>query len=61
MARKAMVLKQQKDPKFSSRHYNRGKICGSPHPYLRDFGVCRICLRGLASEGQLPGVREAGR
>ena len=53
MARKAMVLKQQKDPKFSSRHYNRCKICGRPHAYLRDFGVCRICFRELAYKGQI--------
>ncbi|MBQ1376091.1 MAG: 30S ribosomal protein S14, partial [Clostridia bacterium] len=28
MAKKAMVLKQQAEPKFSTRAYNRCKICG---------------------------------
>ena len=59
MARKAMILKQQRDPKFSPRHYNRCKICGRPHAYLRDFGICRICFRELAYKGQIPGVKNA--
>ena len=56
MAKKAMVLKQQKTPKFSTRYYNRCKICGRPHAYLRKFGICRICFRELAYKGQIPGV-----
>ena len=58
MAKKSMVLKQQAKPKFSSRAYNRCKICGRPHAYLRDFGICRICFRELAYKGQIPGVRK---
>ena len=42
MAKKSMILKQQRAPKFSSRRYNRCKLCGRPHAYLRDYGVCRI-------------------
>ena len=45
MAKKSMILKQQRAPKFSSRRYNRCKLCGRPHAYLRDYGVCRICFR----------------
>ena len=56
MAKKAMKLKQQKTPKFSTRAYNRCKICGRPHAYLRKFGICRICL---AHKGQIPGVKKA--
>ena len=59
MAKKAMVLKQQKGSKFSTRNYNSCNICGRPHAYLRDFGVCRICFRELAYKGQIPGVRKA--
>ena len=44
MAKKSMILKQQAEPKFSTRRYNRCKICGRPHAYLRDYGVCRICF-----------------
>ena len=56
MAKKAMILKQQRKPKFSSRRYNR---CKRPHAYLRDYGVCRICFRELAYRGEIPGVRKA--
>ena len=50
MARKAMILKQKEEPKFSTRYYNRCKICGRPHAYLRDYGVCRICFRDPRSQ-----------
>ena len=55
MAKKAMILKQQAEAKFSSRRYNRCKICGRPHAYLRDYGVCRICFRELAYKVRSPG------
>ena len=48
MAKKSMILKQQAEPKFSSRRYNRCKLCGRPHAYLRNYGICRICFRELA-------------
>ena len=52
MAKLSMKLKQQAEPKFSTRRYNRCKICGRP-------GICRICFRELAHKGQIPGVRKA--
>lgn len=54
-----MKIKQQRPAKYSSREYNRCKICGRPHAYLRKFGICRICFRELAYKGQIPGVRKA--
>jgi small subunit ribosomal protein S14 len=59
MAKKSMILKQQKKAKFSSRAYTRCNICGRPHATLRKFGICRICFRELAYRGQIPGVRKA--
>ena len=59
MAKKSMILKQQAPAKFSSRRYNRCKLCGRPHAYLRDYGVCRICFRELAYKGEIPGVRKS--
>ena len=59
MAKKSMVLKQQATPKFSTRSYNRCKVCGRPHAYLRKYGICRSGFRGLASKGESPGVRKA--
>ena len=54
-----MILKQQKEQKFSTRKYNRCKICGRPHAYLRKFGICRICFRNLAYKGENPVVKKA--
>ena len=59
MAKLSMKLKQKAPAKFSTRKYNRCKICGRPHAYLRDYGVCRICFRTLAYKGEIPGVRKA--
>ncbi|MDD3294767.1 MAG: type Z 30S ribosomal protein S14 [Geobacteraceae bacterium] len=59
MARKAMILKAQRKPKFSARQYNRCKLCGRPRGYLRRFGLCRICFRELAWKGEIPGIRKA--
>ncbi|MCK9190313.1 MAG: type Z 30S ribosomal protein S14 [Sphaerochaetaceae bacterium] len=59
MAKKSLIIKAQKEPKFSTRQYNRCKICGRPHGYMRKFDMCRICFRKLASEGQIPGVTKS--
>jgi small subunit ribosomal protein S14 len=59
MAKKSMVVKQQRAPKFSTRAYTRCQICGRPHATLKKFGVCRICFRELALKGQIPGVKKA--
>ncbi len=59
MAKKSMINKQKAAPKFSTRAYNRCKICGRPHAYLRKFGICRICFRELAHQGKIPGVKKA--
>lgn len=59
MAKKAMINKQQKTPKFSTRAYTRCSICGRPHSVLRHYGLCRICFRNLAHKGQIPGVKKA--
>jgi|UniRef100_A0A7C4U841 small subunit ribosomal protein S14 len=59
MARKAMILKAQKTPKFKVRKRNRCSRCGRPRGYYRDFGLCRICLRELALKGEIPGLKKA--
>ena len=59
MAKKSMVAKQQSKQKYKVREYNRCKICGRPHGYLRKYGICRICFRKLADKGEIPGVRKA--
>lgn len=59
MAKKSLIIKANREPKFSSRTVNRCKVCGRPRGYLRKFGMCRICFRKLASEGQIPGVTKS--
>ncbi len=59
MAKKGLLVKSARKPKFAVRGYNRCKICGRPRAYFRKFGLCRICLRDMASRGLLPGVTKS--
>jgi small subunit ribosomal protein S14 len=59
MAKKSLVLKSRRKPKFGVRAYTRCQRCGRARAYLRDFGMCRICVRQLATRGELPGIRKA--
>ena len=59
MAKKSRIAKQKRPHQFSTQEYNRCKICGRPHGYLRKYGICRICFRELANEGKIPGVRKS--
>ncbi len=59
MAKKSLIAKQKREQKYSTREYNRCRICGRPRGYMRKFGVCRICFRKLAHAGQIPGVKKA--
>ena len=56
MAKKSLILKQQRTPKFKVRKYNRCKSCRRPRAYMRDFGMCRLCFRKYASQGHIPGI-----
>jgi small subunit ribosomal protein S14 len=56
VAKTSLIVKAQRKKKFSSREYNRCPICGRPRAYLRKFGICRICFRGMALRGEIPGV-----
>jgi small subunit ribosomal protein S14 len=59
MAKKALVNKASRQPKFTVRAYNRCPICGRSRAYLRRFAMCRICFRNRALAGQIPGVVKA--
>ena len=37
----------------------RCRLCGRPRAVFRKFGICRICFRGMASDGLIPGVKKA--
>ena len=59
MAKKSLIAKATRSPKFKVRAYNRCPICGRPRAYFRKFGICRICFRNMALKGELPGVVKA--
>jgi len=59
MAKTSLKAKQARKPKFKVRAYTRCNRCGRPHGVLRKFGICRICFRELANEGQIPGVKKS--
>ena len=59
MAKVSQIVKARRPPKHKSRQKNRCRLCGRPRAYMRLFGMCRICFRRLALEGQLPGVRKS--
>ena len=42
-----------------TRHRNRCWRCGRPRAFLRKFGICRLCFRQLALNGEIPGVTKA--
>ncbi|MBI2117596.1 type Z 30S ribosomal protein S14 [Candidatus Peregrinibacteria bacterium] len=72
MARLALVNRQRlhlaaflqrkaagKRPQLPTRVYNRCTLCGRRHGYIRFFGICRICFREYASNGEIPGVTKS--
>lgn len=59
MAKVSLINKANREPKFGVRAYNRCRVCGRPRGFLRKFGICRICFRGLALKGQIPGVTKS--
>lgn len=72
MARTSHIAKAKRNketPKFahvnrqghvqSVRQRNRCNLCGRPRGYLRKFGICRLCFRGLALKGEIPGVAKS--
>ena len=55
MAKKSMIARDTKR-KDKVRVRNRCNVCGRPRGYMRRFGLCRICFREQALEGNVPGV-----
>ena len=59
MAKKALVQKQQRTPKFKVRGYTRCRRCGRSRSVYKRFGLCRICFRDRALAGYIPGIIKA--
>ncbi|MEO5377135.1 MAG: type Z 30S ribosomal protein S14 [Magnetococcus sp. DMHC-6] len=59
MAKKSLIAKCKRKPKFAVRSYSRCSKCSRPRGYIRKFGLCRICFRSLSLQGEIPGVVKA--
>jgi len=59
MAKKALIEKQKRTPKFKVRAYTRCQRCGRPRSVYRKFGLCRVFLREMVHAGEIPGVTKA--
>lgn len=74
MAKKSLKVKQGRlrksvmhrlalglDPKPGTitKVYNRCRLCGRPHGYMRKFDICRICFRELAQKGEIMGAKKS--
>lgn len=59
MAKKALIEKSKRTPKFKVRGYTRCQRCGRPHSVYRRFQLCRVCLREMAHAGEIPGLKKA--
>ena len=59
MAKTSMIVKANREPKYSTRKKNRCKLCGRPRAFIRHFALCRICFRLHALKGNLPGVMKS--
>lgn len=46
-------------PRDKIRIRLRCRLCGRARAVFRKFGICRICFRGMASDGLIPGVMKA--
>jgi small subunit ribosomal protein S14 len=59
LAKKSLVAKATRPARFRVQAHNRCRLCGRPRAFMRKFGMCRICFRGLAQQGQIPGVKKS--
>ena len=59
MAKKALIEKAKRTPKFKVRAYTRCQRCGRPKAVYRKFHLCRVCLRELSHQGEIPGLKKA--
>ena len=59
MATIAKMAREKRPPKFKVRLRNRCRLCGRPRGFIRKFGLCRLCFRRLALEGDIAGVTKS--
>lgn len=59
MAKKSVIARAKKKPKYSTRVVRRCWRCGRKRGYMRKFNLCRICFRELANKNEIPGIKKS--
>ncbi len=59
MAKKSMIERAKRTPKYPVQKHSRCTVCGRPRSFMRKFGLCRICFRQMALRGELPGITKS--
>ena len=59
MAKKSLIAKSLRPPRFRTQDHNRCALCGRPRAFMRKFGMCRICFRNHATLGLIPGIKKS--
>jgi len=59
VAKKSLIAKAKRTPRYKVRAYSRCNRCGRPRAVYKKFGLCRICLREVAHEGYVPGLTKS--
>lgn len=58
MAKTSDRVKFLRKQKYKVRQVNRCPACGRARGYIRRFGLCRLCFREKALQGEIPGVKK---
>ena len=59
MAKTCWVERAKRTPKFKVRTVRRCQRCGRSRAFIRKFGLCRLCFRKLALDGDITGVTKS--
>ena len=59
MAKKALIEKQQRKPKYKVRAYTRCRRCGRARSVYQNFSLCRVCFHEMVHAGEVPGVTKS--
>ena len=58
MAKKSMIAKANRTPKFKVRGYHRCTVCGRPRAFIRRFALWGIGSSGRISIANFQGKRQ---
>jgi small subunit ribosomal protein S14 len=59
VAKKSLIAKAKREPRYKVRKYSRCNRCGRPRAVFKKLGVGGIGLGELAHEGQIPGMTKS--